>query len=592
MKIIKKVEIRYFRSVYSVDLKDLNDLNILVGGNDSGKSNLLKALNLFFNNKTEITQDFYFLDDLTRKREQEARDAKGRATIWVKVHFMNFLDWKSLPQEFSIKKVWNRYSDQPETIYPKGLPITAIARFLNKISFHYIPAIRGRDIFSHFLTLLHDALLEDEKAGLIDSTIDLMNVLNENTLEMSDQIKRGVGIDSNIQPPTNLRVLFNALDFSTEYSGYNVPLQKRGDGIQSRHIPYILDFIAKHTKTHHIWAYEEPETSLELGPAFDLAKQFSEEFCVENQVFLTTHSPAFYDLSGPLTSKWYVSQEMREHGVETIVEEVSSQDLVDRKLGVAALVAVRAKEAFEQIESLKSTVIRLDEELLQHNIPHIIVEGVTDKDIMDIAFQKLFPGEQPFFEILYADGATNIPPYLKSAKLLSKELPHPVIGIFDRDQEGRKQIKEFSDATPIDQTDFLEVSHDRRVYVGLLPLPAGFDEIQSNINMELGGSISLPVPIEFMFPSRVIARALAEEVIELENRIAKANDPELPATINLSELFSAQLPAEYSYLSKKVKKSSKKRFSRWISNQPAESFESFTILFEQLRLVIELDMQS
>lgn len=47
MKIIKKIEISYFRSVYSVDLKNVDDLNILIGGNDSGKSNILKALNLF-----------------------------------------------------------------------------------------------------------------------------------------------------------------------------------------------------------------------------------------------------------------------------------------------------------------------------------------------------------------------------------------------------------------------------------------------------------------------------------------------------------------------------------------------------------------
>jgi len=589
VKIIKKVEISYFRSVYSIDLKNIDDLNILIGGNDSGKSNILKSLNLFFNNKTELGQDYYFPDDLTRKREQEARDTKGRATIWIKVHFYNFLNWRSLPKEFVIKKVWNRYTTEPEVTYPKGLPSTAIARFLNKISFHYVPAVRGRNIFSHYLSLLHDALLDDEKAGLITSTDQLMSTLNDSTQDMSERIKEGVGIESTIQPPTNLRVLFNALDFSTEYGEHSVPLQKRGDGIQSRHIPYILDFIAKHTNTHHIWAYEEPETSLELGPAFELAAQFREEFCKENQIFLTTHSPAFYDLSGDHVSKWYVSQREMESGNETQAEKVSSKDILDRKLGVAALVADRAREAYDQIRTLTTTISRLDAELVQHAIPHVIVEGVTDKTIMEEAFRKLYPDDGPFCEFLHAGGATNIPPYLKSAKVLSKEFSHAVIGLFDRDQEGRKQIKDFSSSGSIDGTEFFEISTERKLYAGLLPLPESLHSIEQDVKANLGADINLPVPIEFMFPAEIISQALSQGVIELEDRIAKANDPELPTTVNLSNLYSSQLPDGSEYLAKKVKKSSKTRFSEWVTGQSSEAFENFRPVFEQLKIVVDTE---
>lgn len=591
MKIIKKVEISYFRSVYSVDLRNIDDLNILIGGNDSGKSNILKSLNLFFNNRTELGQEYYFSDDLTRKREQEARDTKGRATIWIKVHFYNFLKWKSLPEEFVIKKVWNRYASEPEVSYPKGLPSTAIARFLNKISFHYVPAVRGRDIFSHYLSLLHDALLEDEKAGLIGSTDELMNTLNDSTQDMSEKIMRGVGIESSIQPPTNLRVLFSALDFSTGYGDHSVPLQKRGDGVQSRHIPYILDFIARHTNTHHIWAYEEPETSLELGPAFELAKQFKEEFCEENQIFLTTHSPAFYDLSGDHISKWHVYQREMESGNETQAEKVTSEEILDRKLGVAALVADRAREAYEQIQSLTTTIDRLDTELSQHGVPHVIVEGVTDKDIMEEAYRKLYPGDDPFCEFLHAGGATNIPPYLKSAKVLSKEFSHAVIGLFDRDQEGRKQIKDFSSNDLVDGTEFFEISSDRKLYAGLLALPDALQIVEQSLNDNVGQDINLPVPIEFMFSEEVVRQALDQGVIELEDRIAKANDPELPTTINLSEIYSKHLPDGSEYLAKKVKKSTKTQFSNWVVNQPAESFENFRTVFEQLRIVISTEQQ-
>ncbi|WP_241087032.1 AAA family ATPase [Candidatus Vondammii sp. HM_W22] len=121
MKIISKIEINYFRSIYSVNLTNNNDINVLIGGNDSGKSNVLKALNLFFNNQTELQNGFDFSDDLSRLRESQARATKGRAFLWVRITFNNFLKWKSLPEKFSVKKTWNRYSDLPVDTNPNGI---------------------------------------------------------------------------------------------------------------------------------------------------------------------------------------------------------------------------------------------------------------------------------------------------------------------------------------------------------------------------------------------------------------------------------------------------------------------------------------
>jgi len=589
MKIITKIEINYFRSTYSISLKGVSDLNVLIGGNDSGKSNILKALNLFFNNQTEHEQDFSFLDDLTRKRGQEARSAKGRATIWMKVHFNNFLNWRSLPDEFVIKKTWNRYSNQPETTFPKDIPSTSVAKFINKISFHYVPAVRGREIFTHFLTLLHDALLDDEKAGLVESTEGLMGVINDSTKGMSSRILEGVGIESNIQPPTDLRVLFNSLDFSTGYSGYSIPLQKRGDGIQSRHIPFILDFVARHSKTHHVWAYEEPETSLEMGPAFELAAQFNDGFCKENQIFLTTHSPAFYDLSGDHVCKWFVYQELVSGECETKVELVSNKDALDRKLGVAALIADRAKQAYEQIRELNATVKRLDEEISLHNRPHVIVEGLTDKMILEQAYGRLYPDQERICEFVHASGATNIPPYLKSAMVLSKDVSHPIIGLFDRDNEGRKQMARFSSHTKVQGTEYFIVSQERKLYVGTLPLPIELQDIEAAMKAVNGEHCSLPVPIEFIFSHTTINKAIKNGALALDDRIAKANDPELPTDVNLTTLYAKHLPGEFLYLSKKVRNDSKTRFAEWVIEQDDDCFEPLRPVFDQLRKILGID---
>ncbi len=52
---IRRIKIKNFRSIRNLDI-EVTDLATFVGDNDSGKSNILKALNLFFNDVTESNQ--------------------------------------------------------------------------------------------------------------------------------------------------------------------------------------------------------------------------------------------------------------------------------------------------------------------------------------------------------------------------------------------------------------------------------------------------------------------------------------------------------------------------------------------------------
>lgn len=65
MEIIQSIQIRKFRSLKSMTNKELvvTDLNIFVGQNDQGKSNILRALNLFFNGETDMGSRFRFSED-------------------------------------------------------------------------------------------------------------------------------------------------------------------------------------------------------------------------------------------------------------------------------------------------------------------------------------------------------------------------------------------------------------------------------------------------------------------------------------------------------------------------------------------------
>ncbi len=53
MKLIQQIKIENFRSIEIETIQNVGEFNILVGKNSSGKSNVLRALNLFFNGEVE-----------------------------------------------------------------------------------------------------------------------------------------------------------------------------------------------------------------------------------------------------------------------------------------------------------------------------------------------------------------------------------------------------------------------------------------------------------------------------------------------------------------------------------------------------------
>lgn len=93
MKLISAVEIKGFRSIRSCRIEDLGDFAAFAGLNNSGKSNVLRSLNAFFNGETDeglrldVDADYY-RPDLSKKKAKE---------ITIAVTF-------SLPERFKFRK--------------------------------------------------------------------------------------------------------------------------------------------------------------------------------------------------------------------------------------------------------------------------------------------------------------------------------------------------------------------------------------------------------------------------------------------------------------------------------------------------------
>lgn len=355
-------------------------LNIIVGGNDSGKSNILRALNLFFNNQTHLNQAYDFDQDLSIKRIQQTQIGKTKAFISVKITFNNIFNYSSLPETFAVKRQWNRYSDNAETyIFPKQTKQNILYRFLNKIELHYVPAVKSKEIFKHYLRLLYDTLVQKD-IRLSEASSGITEVINAATIQMTERIKEGIGVTSNIAVPRNFRDLFGDLDFLTQIGETEkLSLKQRGDGIQVGHIPYILDFVSQENSgKYYIWLYEEPENSLEMKKAFELAEKFQKDFSRRNQIFVTTHSPAFYSLDHSNVGKWGVKKLINNSDDNLFsisdIYELQKFDEVDENLGITALVAERAREIYEENASINK---KLDE-FKEITKPIVLCEGKTD----------------------------------------------------------------------------------------------------------------------------------------------------------------------------------------------------------------------
>lgn len=570
MQIIDKIEINYFRSIYTLNLKDCHDINIITGGNDAGKSNVLKALNLFFNNETEPHSDFEFLKDLSRYREVEARASKGRMTIWIRITFNNFLGWRSLPEKFTVKRTWNRYDDIPVDAFDEEIPATTMGRFLARLKYHYIPAVRSRDIFSDLLAELHDTLLQDESAGLRQSSDALVGDLHGITEEMSADILERVKIESTIDLPESLADLFRALNFLTKFGEHDIPLMLRGDGLQSRHLPFILSYIAEKSQKYHIWGYEEPETSLELAKSFEMARDFREKFSTQNQIFLTTHSPAFYDLSGDRVTKWY-AESVEEDGItSTQLTPLTGAHEIDETMGLLNVITPRMKDIYAKSEALQASLAEMTEQLAQADAPLCYVEGPTDALILDAANHHLRANPLNV-RFVSANGASDITQFLRVSSRV-KDHERPLCGLFDADATGRREYEKFKNLHLVGNTNFRVVDSKKRIYAGLYSTPDHLNEATEAFDTL---KLQVPLPLEFMFEQETIQSAIEQGILTLRPRMAKIANEEIPLEVRIDQIMEAHIDETYLYLCQEIDPGCKTNFANWILEQDDEVFGPF-----------------
>lgn len=370
MNIIESITIKNFRSIQKITLPlNSSALNVIVGMNDSGKSNLLKALNLFFNNETEYNTKFRFEDDFckfTSSKGHHAPEIEITLALNLPKHYRkNGLVYWTKKWRKSGKTDNDKITDSQGKEFDfeggKG------RAWLNKIRYFYVPAIRDEKYFVYLMRQMYDALNEVDSGALARSSDSLIGGIKEHIQSLVDEIGSRLNLRSSIAIPSDFEQLFATLDFEINGNNQKISLLKHGDGIKAQHIPLILRFIAqtlhkqkgKQVNSDIIWGFEEPENNLELSKTFDIAEIFK-IYSQDIQIFINTHSPAFYLIAKNNTKVNLFWAEKEDSGTTTFRTQTDNDiESIDKHIGLLPLVSDYVKEEHEKIEALKSKISTL-----------------------------------------------------------------------------------------------------------------------------------------------------------------------------------------------------------------------------------------
>jgi AAA15 family ATPase/GTPase/5S rRNA maturation endonuclease (ribonuclease M5) len=474
--LITKIEIISFRSIERTIIP-VKEINVFSGANDIGKSNILKALNLFFNNQTDFLKPLKFEDDYNMvSRAKAQRSTKMKQLIKIRIYIKPPSSYKTLAKEKKIfvERQFDREGERVEKFSTnEGKKKTSIKRLINKVKYVYIPALKGEDVLQYLLSLIGEQKLVTDQ-----DILSLNNSISNKTKDLKDILSESeIQIGTNFGLPILLSDFWQKLSANTSYeqfeklnteikgsnsrnklnpSQFSISLLNRGEGIKSKYIPPLLKWLDKNDKTREfIWGVDEPENSLEFGLSDKLARLFFNDYAKSNQIFLTSHSLAFINPPENTLFQPKVFKVLKDkfggtqwQDLDDLFGKQTKFELYD-DLGVL----LAQKEFIEAYRNVVNERDKLKRDIDKYTLPILIVEGKTDKWILEKAWKALKHNENRPFEIhpsgLYSntdESEGNANQVRQSIEQISQMIDDKktIIGLFDNDREGNEQYKGLS----------------------------------------------------------------------------------------------------------------------------------------------------
>jgi putative ATP-dependent endonuclease of the OLD family len=449
---LERVEISHFRSILgSVSLYERGSkLFTLVGANGLGKSNILRAINLFFTGQVEPGQPFTPSVDLPQSNpRKEARIAvtfrfntveDKRMTTYIEQHHKGEFAEYVVPISLACYPNGTlQYSFTVSRGRNMALPelLSRVHEYVNCV---YIPPIKD------YRSILDSAMMRrivaatfqgwgkgrygsktigEQKEKFRNLLLEIQTVLDESGNYVSDILSSAVQSIKKFSfslPYDNLedflgRLLFN---FHERHLNDSISLPNVGSGVQSFTIYSMLGLLHEirptntHRKSKFVWLIEEPETFMHHDLQRKLRKHFQHD-AKDGHIIITTHSPVFIDKEN-FHNCYSVTR-----GQSTRVQPISSnnvRDVIGGNLGVA----------FDAFLPFKRTNILLEGKTDQHLLEQLngLFAAAGQGDLLDLEETAL----------LVCESANAIPHTYNLYNVFNRYADF--IALFDRDPAGMK----------------------------------------------------------------------------------------------------------------------------------------------------------
>jgi len=439
---ITRIDIKRFRSINNLTLSISNNNNLITicGQNNVGKTNVLRALTIFFE-KAELDP---------KKDIPEFKQMTGGAAVypWITLTLQDGNNKWEISKNYNPKEIDD---DVPENYQVTGekngksISKSESLRFLRKINLFYLlsinisfPEIINFLVDDQFLDIEFGKARMKGKKGQVKTSLEtakntLQEILDDLTTSIDPSFKEfhnSWGIKFNV--PKNINhfreIINNEIEF-TITDDTQTEIHSKGAGLQRLgHILIVMRIVEKLNANEKqcIVLIDEPDIYLHYRLQRRLCDKIR-SLTSTSQVLMTTHSPIFinpYKLDNLFLLELDVQEKLskRKNKVGNILEttliDLSKNDSV-----------YTVKEVLG-IEDNDSFIVGKD---------NLLVEGGEDKKYLE---ELIAVFDLPMPNIISANGVTNFIKLLDYYDAISESNEEKLLFkvLFDNDEAGRTEF--------------------------------------------------------------------------------------------------------------------------------------------------------
>jgi predicted ATP-dependent endonuclease of OLD family len=447
---LKKAKIKNFRSIGNLNIEfNKGELIIICGSNNIGKTNFLRALDLFFSlDKSKFNSD----TDIPYHIAEGSRGRGYRTEVII-----DFVDLDNNDQ-YSISTMYTRKKNEGNILELTGnknnirINEEECRKIVTKNKFILIesnninlPKIISEVVKDEVLPEL-DRLRtrQSEPLKILEQFFNKsQDALSKIEKDITKHFKIFVdGIEGIESKDWEFKILFPEFDYLREAitnlvsftlnDTNNRSLNTKGSGIQRMVLIALIAYISENYKGNVIWAIDEPEAFLQPSLQKRVFKELK-KLAKKIDIFITTHSPHFVDITNIENTYLF---EAEQEPVEYIRRP--------NEMFIKVNTFVNENKGTEKIESIRKHMGIERNDAWQVVPYNVLVEGEEDKEYL-IALAKAHGVEIP--NVLVAGGVDKMPGYIEFLKEFCQGLDFKpeVLCLLDHDSAGKTMYPKLLD---------------------------------------------------------------------------------------------------------------------------------------------------